>query len=317
MWRAAAWFIGRLPWRWLAVFGALAGEIAGSLLRIRRVHVESAMGAAGIMGPPREARAMYRALGCSAMEFLWLAGRGGEAADHVAIEAASQPLWRGALARGRGVVIAASHTGNWDLAACAMARQVELLVVTKRLRDGALDTFWQETRQRQGVSLTSASGALSRSLRALARGGAVAMMIDQVPEATHHAIDVEFLGASASTDRAPAALAARAGAPLVVAVSRRDANGEHVLQVLAVLVPPARPERAWIDAATTAAAHALDGFVRAHPSQWLWLHRRWKRPPCRGDWGARQSGATLVVSCTPPSKTKTPSSSQAAASKAV
>jgi lauroyl/myristoyl acyltransferase len=27
---------------------------------------------------------------------------------------------------------------------------------------------------------------------------------------------------------------------------------------------------------TRAIAARLDAFVRAHPDQWLWLHRRWK-----------------------------------------
>jgi Kdo2-lipid IVA lauroyltransferase/acyltransferase len=219
---------------------------------------------------------MYRSLGTSAVELLYLAARGAEAAGHACIDPASRRLWQEALGRGRGVVVAASHTGNWDLAACTVARDVELLVVTKRLSVRSLDSFWQSTRAAQGVTLTEARGALARARAVLGRGGAVAMMIDQVPASARHALAAEFLGRMATVDRAPAVLAAACGCPLVVAASRREASGRHVLVVLDVIEPAPASSPAWVRQATVQATRALEQFVRAHPSQWLWLHRRWK-----------------------------------------
>jgi KDO2-lipid IV(A) lauroyltransferase len=268
------------------VLGALLGWLAGSVLRIRRRHVETSMRTAGIARAAAEARGMYSSLGTSAVEFLWMAWRGAPALERVRFDEASLVRWQEALAQGRGVVVAASHTGNWDLAACAVARDVELLVVTKHLRVRWLDRFWQSTRAWLGVTLSDAHGALARARAVLRRGGVVAMMIDQVPLSATHASPVAFLGQTAATDRAPAALAASARVPLVVAAARRDEAGHQVLHVLDVLPAPSRPSRAWVLDATRAATRALDGFVRAHPSQWLWLHRRWKpmlrrNPPCR------------------------------------
>jgi KDO2-lipid IV(A) lauroyltransferase len=297
-WFAAA--VAVLPWAALETLGAFVGWLAGSVLRIRRAHVEEAMRAAGIEDPSATARRMYRALGASALEFLWLARRGGEATRHVRIDGASEPRWREALAGGRGVVVAASHTGNWDLAACAIARDTELAIVTKRLSAGSLDAFWQSVRASRGVRLFDAEGAVTPTRAALGRGAAVAMMIDQVPASPKHALRVEFLGRPALADRAPAALAASCGAPLVVAASERGRGGEHILHVLDVLVPPRRPGRRWIDEATVLATGALDAFVRAHPAQWLWMHRRWK---------GIEPGTKLAP--------WTPSSSRAAASRAV
>jgi KDO2-lipid IV(A) lauroyltransferase len=152
--------------------------------------------------------------------------------------------------------------------------------------------------------LSGARGALRRARGVLGRGGAVAMMIDQVPARSSHAVDVDFLGRAALVDRAPAALAASARAPLVVAAARRGPGGVQVLHVLDVLVPPPRPGSAWVDAASATATRALDRFVRAYPAQWLWLHRRWKRLD-----RARGPGM-LALPCT------TPSSSAAAPSRA-
>jgi KDO2-lipid IV(A) lauroyltransferase len=290
--RVLAALVGCLSWPALDGAGRALGWLAGSLLRIRRAHVEAALTAAGVREPSREARAMYAALGRSAFEFLWMARRGPEAVARVVLDPAAESAWKAALARGKGVVVAASHTGNWDLAACAMARDVELLVVTKRLSSVPIDRFWQSTRARLGVRLTEARGAMAAARRVLGRGGAVAMMIDQVPSSARHAMEVEFLGRSALADRGPATMSAVSGAPLVVAAGRRAANGTQVLHVLAVLHPPvndrvddrvsdggATSRRAWIARATSEATAALDRFVRAYPSQWLWMHRRWKHLP--------------------------------------
>jgi KDO2-lipid IV(A) lauroyltransferase len=267
---------GRLPWAGVRALGALVGWLAGSVLHYRRAHVEDAMRAAGIADASVLARAMYRALGISMVEVLAL-GASPRGLARVRVDAASRVRWLEALALGRGVVIAGTHTGNWDLAACAVAQETPLLVVSKRLSVRWLDRFWQATRAARGVRLAYARGALSAARGVLGAGGAVVMMIDQVPTSARHGNDVDFLGRRALTDRSPATLAAVRRAPLVVAAGRRDEHGGQVLHVLDVLVPPARAGRGWIDAATEAATRELDAFVRAHPDQWLWLHRRWKR----------------------------------------
>ncbi|MGH7280853.1 MAG: lysophospholipid acyltransferase family protein, partial [Polyangiaceae bacterium] len=160
---------------------------------------------------------MYRSLGMSAIEFLFLANRKTKMGAEV--DARSRARLDEARALGKGVVIAASHTGNWDLAACAIASELSLLVVTKRLKIRWIDAFWQNTRTARGVRLCEATGAMTLAKTQLAAGGAVAMMIDQVPAKKSHAEPVSFLGEEAFIDRAPAALAARTRAPLVVSAA--------------------------------------------------------------------------------------------------
>jgi lauroyl/myristoyl acyltransferase len=173
--------------------GALLGFLAGSLLRIRRTHVEASMRGAGVTLVPVRARAMYASLGTAVFEFLWLVGRrappsaalilgeGGRAvlAEHG--RAARRATPRGAPAC--GVVVATAHTGNWDFLACALARDhLDLSVVTKRLSSPRLDRFWQERRASFGVELLHGEGAFGRAAEAVGRGRAVAVLIDQVPQ---------------------------------------------------------------------------------------------------------------------------------------
>lgn len=277
--------VGRLPYRWLGPLGALLGLFVGVVLRIRRAHVTAAMARAGVERPDRAARRMYVSLGRGLFELLWLSGRPPGEALGVVIDEASAERFERALGRGRGVVVATAHTGNWDLTACAAAAWIgtrreargearALHVVTKRLSWRALDRTWQRLRAERGVGLIDARGAVRRVREALVRGDVVAMMVDQVPERESGVAVLPFLGAPARHDLAPVTLAARAGAPIVVVLGRRAEDGRHVIEVVDVLEPLATREA--ITEATARIARALEGFVLAHPDQWLWMHRRWK-----------------------------------------
>jgi KDO2-lipid IV(A) lauroyltransferase len=234
---------------------------------------------AGVPTPPVAADAMYRALGTSALELLWLSRGPRDLRALTAFDGDTEARYAELRRRGRGMVLAASHTGNWDLAACAVATRLgPISVVTKRLSMASVDALWQQTRAGYGVRLVLARGAFAMAREALAAGSAVAMMIDQVPEHERHGTRAPFLGADAWVDRAPATVAARFGVPLVVTASRRDDAGRQCLSILEVLEPPPRAGASWIDEATHRATTVLAGFVVAHPSEWLWMHRRWNAP---------------------------------------
>jgi KDO2-lipid IV(A) lauroyltransferase len=286
--RAIAWAIARLPFSLLPPLGALIGWIAGSLVRIRRRHVEASMRRAGIPDARRVAARMYRSLGLGLCELLWLAGRppGALGERFVMAPACAEALQR-AASLGHGIVVVTAHTGNWDLAACAAARWLaleggaplgsRLHVVTKRLSWRALDAYWQHLRAEQGVVLVEAEGAAARVREALARGGTVALLIDQAPERSSGVATFPFLGAPALHDLGPALLAARARAPIVAIFGHRGADGRHRLELAESIQPEElRGGRGALLAATERIARALEREVRAHPEQWLWLHRRWK-----------------------------------------
>jgi KDO2-lipid IV(A) lauroyltransferase len=230
---------------------------------------------------------MYASLGAGLFELLWLAGRPpGALGDRFSMDPACAEALRQAASLGRGVVVATAHTGNWDLSACAAARWLAaepafcggalLHVVTKRLSWRALDRYWQHLRAARGVVLLDAEGAAAAVGSALAVGGVVALLVDQAPERPRGVVMVPFLGAMARHDLGPALLAARARAPVVAIFGHRAPDGRHVLSLGAALMPDELRARGGALAATRRIAEALEQFIRAHPEQWLWLHRRWK-----------------------------------------
>ncbi len=266
-----------LPWPWLGVPGTALGWLVGSVLRIRRRHAMQCMRRAGIPDPSAALAAMYASLGTLVFELLWTAGR----RNHPVVELVGLPSdpWRGvesALARGKGLVVATAHTGNWDLLACAMAARVPLMVVTRHLSWVSLDRFWQALRSERGVVLVDPRGAVRRASAHLRAGGVVAFLVDQRPLDDRGTEQVAFLGAPAQYERAFADLAARCRAPVALALAERAPAGQHRLTVPLLIDPPDRPSRAWVRHVVHEVAKRLDAHVRNDPGQWLWLHRRWR-----------------------------------------
>jgi len=286
---AVAFAVARLPRRAAERFGVLLGVLAGSVLRIRRAIVEEAIVRALGVDASAIADRMYRDLGRGLVELLWLAGGGRErrkrAIDEVRIDDGAARAFDDAARRGP-VVVFASHTGNWELAAAAAARLLgrrgkRLFVVAKPMHARGVDRFLARLRREAGVEAVAPRGALSAARRALAAGDVVVTPIDQVPDRAEHAVSLPFLGAPALVDRAPATLAWRSRATVLVVAAERAGDGGHLVRVIDAIHPPApdeRDARAWILETTRRATAALDRFVRSVPHGWLWLHRRWRAP---------------------------------------
>lgn len=284
--RMAASCVAALPSPMRARFGALLGYVAGSVLRIRRRLVEDAMREAGVASPSRTAAAMYRALGTSLVDLLFVAGANHDARARTVASAVIDPRTvaelDAALARGP-VVLFASHTGNWELAAAAAARLLEargrrLAVIAKAMSARGVDGFLARLRHALGIDVVAPAGAFAAARRALRAGNVVVMPIDQVPDRTEHALSASFLERMAFVDRAPATVAWRAGATVLVVAAEPTASGYRVTHLDTIAPAHGTSARAWIDATTLRATAALDRFVREHPAAWLWLHRRWKAP---------------------------------------
>lgn len=263
--RALAALVAHAP---RVVRGALAIGLAWlvhGVLRIRRAHVEEAMARAGVSSPREVARAFYRALAQRLLDLLVLAGRGKVALP--SLDARSRELLREARAAGP-VLLCGSHTGNWELAACALASEAPLAVVAKRQSVSSVDRFVRELRARHGIVQIAPDGAASRTAIALASGKVVVMPIDQVPDRPRHGVTTAFLGAPVLVDRAPFVLAKRSAATVLVVVCR----DEHIDVLDSFRVDD-------VGEAAERATRALERHVERYPTSWLWLHRRWRLGP--------------------------------------
>ncbi|MBL8953798.1 MAG: lipid A biosynthesis acyltransferase [Myxococcaceae bacterium] len=182
-----------------------------------------------------------------------------------------------ALEKG-GVLIASAHLGSWELLPQVMARrQVKLSAVVRPL-EGAFNAKVVAARQAAGVELIVQRGALKHMIRAVRAGRCVVQLIDQSLPA-EAGVFVPFFGRMASTTPALSMAALRTKAPVFVVVSVRDGDRHRFFFEGPIPVVETGDRRADVAAHTAKLTAVIEGYVRRYPSQWLWLHRRWKVQP--------------------------------------
>ena len=115
-----------------------------------------------------------------------------------------------------------------------------------------------------------------RQLVAAVRDGLnVCMLIDQK---LNDGIEVPFLGVPAMTAPAAARVALRSGLPVIPLQIVREPGVRFTITVHPPLDAPRTGDQAADTRALTVAINgAIGGFVREHPGQWLWFHRRWPK----------------------------------------
>jgi len=163
----------------------------------------------------------------------------------------------------------------------AMAQRVPLHAVVRPLR-GGVNARLVEARERSGLRLIPARGALAAMVAAIRKNEVVAMLVDQAIGG-RHALFVPFFGRPAAMTPALSMAALRTGAPTLVVVALRE-NGRLRFRVEGPFEVPRTGDRErdlWTHAARVTAA--LERIIRDTPEQWLWLHRRWKLAPPPAD----------------------------------
>jgi KDO2-lipid IV(A) lauroyltransferase len=181
-----------------------------------------------------------------------------------------------ALAQGRGMIAIAAHAGNWEYTVMGYGLKYRPAAVVGR----EMDQPWaarlaRYLRQRGGNSMVAKQKGMKEILTYLGQNRVVGIVIDQ-NTATEGGLLVDFFGRPARTTPV-AAILARRGVPVVPTLSRRLADGRHLLVVLPPLpLTKTADPQADIQRHLELQSRVIEAWVRAEPAQWLWLHRRWK-----------------------------------------
>ena len=177
--------------------------------------------------------------------------------------------------RGRGVLFATAHLGNWELSAYAWALlRAPMNVVVRPLDNPLIDRLVERRRALSGNHLIGKSGFARSILHALAANEAVGILIDQNTSADA-GVFVDFFGVPACASPGLAKFAAHSGAAALPGFALwSEAEGRYVLR----FYPPV-PITGDAARDTQALQAALEDVIRSYPDQWLWVHRRWKTRP--------------------------------------
>jgi KDO2-lipid IV(A) lauroyltransferase len=177
---------------------------------------------------------------------------------------------------GKPALIFAAHLGNWELPAiCAATYELDSAVLYRQPNIPAINRWLRETRKvSMGQLISTGLDAPVRISDALKRGAHVGMLVDQYYV---RGVDVTFFGRRTKANPLIARLAQHFDCPI---------HGTHVVRLpgnslrpeLTEKIQPARDAEGKIDIAATmqTITSVVEGWIREHPEQWLWQHRRWR-----------------------------------------
>lgn len=179
------------------------------------------------------------------------------------------------IARGKGVILAATHSGNWDLAGIAVARRLgPILTVAERLRPEGLFNEFMRHRESYGIQILPHRGGPRPPLDALEErlrdGGLVALVSDR--DLSRRGVDVSFFDAPARMAAGPAMLALTTGAALVPCAQWVSGDEVHVLAHEPMEISP----DATVESVTQRLADVYARDIAAHPADWHMLQVVWR-----------------------------------------
>jgi KDO2-lipid IV(A) lauroyltransferase len=177
---------------------------------------------------------------------------------------------------GKPALIFAAHLGNWELPAiCAATYKLESAVLYRKPNITALQRWLDETRATSmGTLISTGLDAPLKIADALGRGAHVGMLVDQYYV---RGVEVTFFGRKTLANPFIARLARHFDCPIHGTRIVR-LPGNRFRAELTDEIQPARDAAGQIDVIGTMQiiTDVIEGWVREHPEQWLWLHRRWR-----------------------------------------
>lgn len=173
-----------------------------------------------------------------------------------------------ARAQGKGAIILSGHFGQWEVIRHAlMARGLETGAIYRPNNNPYYEPLFRAGIELSGKPIIAKGFAGNRQmLKHIKGGGFLAILPDQY---VNDGEMLTFLGQPAVTSLAAAELALRYDVPLVPIFAPRNKDG--ILATLEAPIPhttPAEMMQEFND--------RLGAWVRAHPTQWYWVHQRWK-----------------------------------------
>ena len=192
------------------------------------------------------------------------------------IELRGKENFDAAKAKGKGMICFSGHCGNWELMALAFGSLFGAGSVVARRQDNPyLNSMVARMRMRYQSQVIYKQGALRGILTALKKGHNVGILADQAVLPEEGAL-IAIMGRKAWASKAPVIIAQKSGAPLVPVFIHREGE-KQVITFYPEHKFSGDMSEEGIRKETQALSNYVENFVVAHPTQWYWLHRRWKR----------------------------------------
>ena len=184
------------------------------------------------------------------------------------------------MLEGQGLLMVGAHYSNFEIIGYLLGMfGFEVYSIARPLDNKYISRYLYGVRRAAGQRIIDKIGATALMEELTSAGATLCFVVDQ--DAGKKGIFVDFFGRKASTYKSVGLLAITKNMPIVVGYSRRVDNRFYFeIGINRIIFPEEWADKddplKWVTAEYT---RAIEEFVREDPSQYWWVHRRWKRRP--------------------------------------
>ena len=184
------------------------------------------------------------------------------------------------MREGRGLLMVTGHYGNFEIIGYLLSMVgFNIYSIARPLDNRFISRYLYGVRERFGQKIIDKKGAAEKMGELVSSGATLGFIADQ--DAGKKGIFVNFFGRKASAYKSIGLLAIANNLPIVVGYSRRVDNRFYFeIAATRIIFPEEWTGRddplKWVTAEYTG---EMEKFIRDDPTQYWWLHRRWKHRP--------------------------------------
>ena len=186
-----------------------------------------------------------------------------------------------AMKKGKGVVGITGHIGNFELSAAwfAAVKKAPISVIGRTLYDPRLDRLVIENRERFGAENIPSDSSAKKVYSVLKNGRMLGVLMD-LDSKRVSGYFIPFFGKLAKTAAGPMVLGRKTGSPVVPLALFRTNEDRYLMKILpAFEIPITDNKEEDVKQALLMCNRALEELINHDPTQWAWIHNRWKSKP--------------------------------------
>ncbi len=185
--------------------------------------------------------------------------------------------------KGRGIVLALPHMGNWDLAgsACALSG-LPIFSVAAKQRNELMNGLMNKWREGHGMAIIERGGGTLRQILERIKDGQIFAILPDTRSFTPDLL-LPFLGGKANLARGMASFAYAAEVPVVPLVIRRTGWRRFKITFHDPIWPDYTGGKEGkgdeLRRITEKTIGIIDAAIHETPEQWFWYNKRWVLDP--------------------------------------
>lgn len=279
------WIIPTLPRSLVTGFAQCLGALAMALpLREKRVGMINLDAVYGDAKPNREKRAILRGsfatFAQTMLDVFWFS-RNPEKRLRNYVEFADTPH-KDILFEDRPAICITAHMGSWETMGQFIALHgIDMASIAATVKNKTVDRLLIEQRERTGQTIIPQKGALKSLIARLRKNGKTAFVLDQSTHPDNGGIRTDVLGMPMHVSPAPATLAYRTGAVIIMGFCLPQPDGRYVVHISETILPPPFDKNQDMDAVAAELTQRVEDLISEkileHPAHWLWAYKHWRR----------------------------------------